>query len=127
MDGSELYTLPTNINHAACSDENNQLISWAWSSDGDRLAYVTTCQTSDTDNEMNWIQVIDAATGESFWQQTIPADLSLQVWTPDGNHLLLSRQAGPDIEDISIWRLKSDGLDTPEMIIEQGLFLDIIP
>ena len=127
INGRELYTIPTNTGDTACSNENLQLASWAWSSDGERLAYVTTCQTSDTNNEMNWIQVIDAATGESFWQQTIPAELSLRMWTPDGNHLLLSREVSPNMKDISIWRLASDGLDIPEMIIEQGLFLDIIP
>lgn len=128
IDGRELYTVSMHAGDVACSNENFQLASWAWSSDGERLAYITTCQTvSNAGNAANWIQVINGATGELLWQQTIPANLFLRAWTEEGDYLLLSLQAGPSIEDTSIWRLTSDGLGIPEVIIEQGVFLDIIP
>ena len=128
IDGNELYTLLTNTDGAACSDENHQLASWVWSPDGERLAYVTTCQTANnTNNKVKWIQAVDSITGKSLWQQNIPTSLSLRAWTLDGNYLLLSHQAGYNMKDTSIWRLTPDGVGIPEMIIEPGLFLDIIP
>lgn len=128
-DGRELYTILMNAGDIACSNEDFQLASWAWSSDGERLAYIITCQTgSDASDVANWIQVINGATGELLWEQTIPVNLSLRAWTEDGDYLLLSLQATPGIENTSIWRLTTlDGLGIPEMIVEQGLFLDIFP
>jgi len=92
------------------------------------LAYISLCQReSEFGDAMNWIQVIFIATGDLIWQQPISTDMSLRAWTVNGDYLLLSRQMGFNIEEMSIWHLASDGTSSLEMVVEQGLFLSIVP
>jgi hypothetical protein len=124
-EGSILYTLP--YNDIPCSNEGQiSLVSWAWSSGDNRLAYQATC-SAESESVTARLDVIDLPTGSVLWQQDVPPEFSVKKWTPDGEYLLLQQATSGLPADAAIWRLAANGSGKLEMVVEQGILLDVIP
>ncbi|MEZ4517076.1 MAG: hypothetical protein R3C44_09665 [Chloroflexota bacterium] len=115
FDGTVLYTLP--VGDMDCAE--GSLSSWAWSADGQHLAYVMTC------GDASWLSVVETMTGDLLWQQALAAGVSVKAWSPDDHYLLLQMRPTGLLADASIERFASDGSGAPEPVT-RGLFIDIV-
>jgi hypothetical protein len=117
LEAQETWTLP---HDPACGDPL-ELYNWAWSPEGHRLAYVTPCPDG-----TSTLYLVDAAREELLWSHVLP-DLEAWIlrWSPDGKSLLIDddRYQPPS----PIWRLSVEGDGVPEMIVERGLLVDVVP
>ena len=118
IDGTALAPLPG-------ADDCVQFlgIAHAWSPDS-RLAYTVLCGVGGTTAlEPRPLTVIDPATGVVEWQRKLAAVWFPVGWSPDGQSLLLDDAAVAS----PIWRLAADGTGEPEVVIEDGRLLELIP
>ena len=98
-------------------------IAHAWSPDS-RLAYTVLCGVGGTTAlEPRPLTVIDPATGVVEWQRELAAVWFPVGWSPDGQSLLLDDAAVAS----PIWRLAADGTGEPEVVVEDGRLLELIP
>ena len=95
------------------------------SPDGKQIAALAPVSAED----VSWagpslLTVSQTATGKLVWQRRLSAaSIQTVIWSPDGQYLLLD----DDREHTPIWRIKADGTNEPEKIMEDGFLLDIVP
>lgn len=71
------------------------------------------------------LTVSDLHTGDILWEQELPNNITAKrvAWSPDGAYLLLE-----DDDYVSpIWRLKAKESSDIEIVIPEGLLIDVIP
>lgn len=117
IDGTALPPLP---GAGDCAEFVN--VAHAWSPDG-RLAYTLWCGFDYPPAGANVLTIIEPATGVVEWQRELAAGLFPVGWSPDGQFILLDDAAGAS----PIWRLAADGTGEPEVVIEDGRLLELIP
>ncbi len=124
IEGTELYTLPfSNV----CEDEKFRLEDWAWSPNGEHLAYTILCPETGQNGKTKWLYVTNISQQVPLWYQQIPLySIRLEQWTPDGDYLLLQNNPSGWPQDSSIWRLSADGTGSPETIVPQGILLGTV-
>ena len=121
-DGNALYVLFGN------NCEGNLTFIHNWSPDSSFLAYTPLCRVNgELRDEAQQLYIVEAATGNLLWQQALSAELSLSAWSSDGHYLLLQGSSSGWPADASIWRLAADGSGTPEIVVEQGILLEVVP
>ena len=86
VDGAILYSLPQDNE---CEGRQLSIHNWAWSPDGERLAYVVLCDMGKQAQQVSRLYMIAADTGEILWEQETNISLQLVYWSPDGTYLLL--------------------------------------
>jgi hypothetical protein len=57
------------------------------------------------------------------WQRELPVGLFPVGWSPDGQFILLDDAAVAS----PIWRLAADGTGEPEVVVEDGRLVELIP
>jgi WD40 repeat protein len=129
LDGTIDYPLPIN---PVCPAFKVGIHHWDWSPAGDRLAYLSSCSSDEAVS--NWLYVLDAQTGEIIWQKEITGieaqyPLEFLYWSPDGEYLFLDEPDEIyDSHPLSpIWRIKSDGTGTAEIVVEEGFLIGVVP
>jgi hypothetical protein len=69
------------------------------------------------------LTVLRWETREVVWERALDVAVGALRWSPDGSSLLLD-----DYDpDTPIWRLPSDGMGEPEVVIEAGFLIDVVP
>jgi Tol biopolymer transport system component len=116
-DGTVLAPLP---GAGECAEFVN--VTHVWSPDG-RLAYALWCGFDYPPVGPNVLTVIDPATGVAGWQRELPVGLFPVGWSPDGQFILLDDAAYGS----PIWRLAADGTGEPEVVVEDGRLLELVP
>lgn len=127
LDGAIDYQMPLNPDCPGFKVGNN----WDWSPAGDRLAYLSSCGATFTQDKL---YVVDAQNGEVLWEREItgidtPYPLEFVYWSPDGGYLLLD---GPDEMVDSrplspIWRIRVDETGTIEPFVAEGFLIGVVP
>jgi hypothetical protein len=100
------------------------LKDWAWSPGGDRLAILHVRR--DLADSAAALSVISLADRKLLWEKSFDLPLARVEWSRDASVLLLD-QADLRPGDSPIWRLSADGQGEPEMLIEAGFLLAVLP
>ncbi|MEZ4516820.1 MAG: hypothetical protein R3C44_08270 [Chloroflexota bacterium] len=127
IDGSMIYELPTNeVCLQAALDNRN----WAWSPDGEWLAFLLNCTAS---AEESRLYVLNAATGDVHWGKVLSkpvgafSPLNRLFWSPDGAYLLLDTAPDSTQPLSPIWQLVADGSDELDVLAENGYLVNVVP
>lgn len=108
--------------------EGSLSLAYVWSPDGGQLAYAPACLTGDDAPQAERVlYVIETATGNLRWQQALPAAMYPVGWSPEGDQLLLQSSPGSMPDGWSIWRMTAGGEQPLEKVVDQALFLEVVP
>jgi hypothetical protein len=97
-------------------------VAHAWSPDS-RLAYTLRCGFDEPVAGSNVLTIVDPIMGAVEWQRELPAGLFPLAWSPNGQFILLDDAAPAS----PLWRLAADGTGEPEVVVEDGYWLGIVP
>lgn len=107
-------------NQVTCSYQHSQ-ITRAASPDGMMRAVVSLSSPDQTLPDT--VIVRDARTEEVIWQRDLGMPVTAVRWSPAGDYLLLDNSEA----ESPIWRIKADGTEDAEVIVEDGYLLDVLP
>ena len=97
------------------------------SPDGSQFAATSPSSPSDDFWEGDSLLTIQQSdTNEIVWQRRISGHAATPRWSPDGAYIIFQRGAAWK-NNLSVWRISADGTAEPELIIEDGCLLDVIP
>ncbi|MEW6650906.1 MAG: hypothetical protein AB1453_12050 [Chloroflexota bacterium] len=131
-DGETILTLSATVGTSGgdifhrLSEQPSTLLlkDWAWSPGGDRLAILHVRR--DLADSAAALSVISLADRKLLWEKSFDLPLARIEWSRDASVLLLD-QADLRPGDSPIWRLSADGQGEPEMLIEAGFLLAVLP
>lgn len=105
--------------------ESETLIQdWAWSPDGEQLAFLTTNRNSEDGGFL--LSVVNLTAESLLWQMEFSEPFQTIYWSIDGQYLFL------DVHDLKpndspIWRLAADGKSNIEVVVDEGILIGVLP
>ena len=102
------------------SAAEQRVTAWAFSSNGRYLAYAY----AGTEGEATQIAIFDLEKGETMLSGSAPVQTIADLyWTPANNALILD----DGDHNTPIWAMGLEGAETAEVLIEEGILINVIP